>query len=66
MTLKAAAIARPLDILDASHLHIPLLVMLASLVLVILLAVPKGYLSRITGGILLAIYPLFIVAVLLF
>ncbi|MBE9156456.1 sodium:calcium antiporter [Nodosilinea sp. LEGE 06152] len=64
MTLGAAAIARPLTIVDASLLHFPLLVMLASLGLVIVLASFKGYLAKTAGATLLAAYPLFIIALL--
>ncbi|KAB1987236.1 hypothetical protein, partial [Haemophilus parainfluenzae] len=42
MTLGAAAVARPLQIVDAGVLHVPLLVMLASLGLVLGLASFKG------------------------
>lgn len=65
MTLGAAALARPLRIMDATHLHIPSLVMLAALLLVMLLAVPKGYLGRVAGGVLLGLYPLFVLTTLL-
>ena len=65
MTLGAAALARPLRIVDANHLHVPLIAMLASLVLVILLAVPKGYLGKAAGGVLLMAYPLFVIVILL-
>lgn len=65
MTLGAAALARPLHIVDATHLHIPSLAMLAALFLVILLAVPKGYLGRVAGGVLVGVYPLFVLATLL-
>jgi cation:H+ antiporter len=64
MTLGVAAIARPLKVLDANLLHIPLIVMLASLILVILLAIPRGSLGRVGGGILLLLYPLFVVTIL--
>ncbi len=64
MTLGAAAIARPLTILDASLLHFPLLVMLGSLTLVILLAAFNGSLGKVAGGFLVAAYPLFIIALL--
>lgn len=64
MTLGAAALVRPLKILNAAQLHIPLLLMLASLVLVTGLAMPKGVLGKWSGGILLAIYPLVIFAML--
>lgn len=65
MTLGAAALVRPLQILDATSLHTPLLLMLASLSLVILLAVPYGYLNRVSGGILVAAYPLVVTTMLL-
>jgi len=64
MTLGVAAIARPLKVLDTNLLHIPLIVMLASLILVILLAIPRGSLGRVGGGILLLLYPLFVVTIL--
>jgi cation:H+ antiporter len=64
MTLGAAAVARPLTILDADLLHFPLFVMLGSLTLVILLAAFKGSLGRVAGGFLVAAYPLFIIALL--
>jgi len=63
MTLGVAAIARPLKVLDTNLLHIPLIVMLASLILVILLAIPRGSLGRVGGGILLLLYPLFVVTI---
>jgi len=65
MTLGAAALAHPLKIVDANHLHIPLVAMLTSLVLVILLATPKGYLGKAAGGVLLIAYPLFVIVILL-
>ena len=64
MTLGAAAIARPLQILNVTSLHTPLLLMLASLVLVLVLAVPSGSLPRLAGGILLAAYPVVVLALL--
>jgi cation:H+ antiporter len=66
MTLGAGALAHPLQIIDTNRLHFPLIAMLASLILVLLLALPKGRIDRLAGGILLATYPLFIIAVLLF
>jgi len=66
MTLGAAAIARPLKILDASLLHFPLVVMLGSLALVILLASFRGYLGKTAGFVLVAAYPLFILAIVIF
>ncbi len=65
MTLGAAAVIRPLKILDASHLHLPSLAMLAALGLVIFFAAQKGYLSKLAGGVLLALYPLFVFLILL-
>jgi cation:H+ antiporter len=64
MTLGAAALVRPLKIVDASLLHLPLIVMLASLGLVIILASFKGYLGRTASIVLLAAYPLFLLALL--
>ncbi len=64
MTLGAAAIARPLKILDASLLHFPLIAMMGSLALVIVLASFKGYLDKAAGVILLAAYPLFLIILL--
>lgn len=64
MTLGVAAIARPLTILDANFLHLPLLMMLASLVLVIALAAPKGSLGKVAGGFLLGAYPLAVLVML--
>ncbi len=65
LTLGAAAIARPLKILDASLLHFPLIVMLGSLGLVMVLASFQGYLHKTAGFILLAAYPLFFITLLL-
>lgn len=65
LTLGAAAIARPLKIVDASLLHSPLIIMLSSLGLVIILALFKGQLHKTAGGILLAAYPLFLIIVML-
>jgi cation:H+ antiporter len=65
MTLGAGAVAHPLSILDAQSLHVPWLAMLAALALVVLLAARKGRLDRSDGVILLAVYPVFVLAVLL-
>lgn len=65
MTLGAGALARPLVITDASALHLPWLMMLASLGLVLLLALPRRRLDRWSGITLLAAYPLFLVSVVL-
>lgn len=64
MTLGAGALARPLQITDASALHGPWLAMLASLVLVIALALPARRLDRRAGVALLAAYPCFVALVL--
>lgn len=64
MTLGAAAIARPLKILDASLLHFPLIVMLGSLALVMVLAL-RGRLNKTAGLILLSAYPIFVIALLI-
>lgn len=65
MTLGAAAVIRPLFITDATLLHQPAIAMLLALVLVILLAAPQQHLSQVSGGILLAIYPVTLIAMLL-
>lgn len=64
MTLGVAAIVRPLTVLDASQLHRPLLAMMACLILVILLALPKQHLGRRAGWVLVAAYPVFIMLTL--
>lgn len=58
MTLGAAALARPLALVDTASLHKPLAVMMASYVVVVILAVVRGRIGRIAGGLLLAAYPL--------
>lgn len=65
MTLGAGALARPLVLVDAAMLHVPLLLMIGSLALVILLAVRRGQLSQTESLILLAAYPAFVAYVLL-
>lgn len=57
MTLGAAALSRPLKLSDAAALHKPLVVMMASFLLVILIALISGRLNRLTGLLLLAAYP---------
>jgi cation:H+ antiporter len=64
MTLGAGALARPLQVLGADQLHLPLLAMLGALVAVLALALPTGRLSRPAGALLLAAYPAFIALVL--
>ena len=63
-TLGAGAIARPLVMTDSGLLHLPLLLMLVSLLSVVLLAAQRQQLSRADGIALLAGYPLFVTAVL--
>ncbi|WP_017302377.1 sodium:calcium antiporter [Nodosilinea nodulosa] len=62
MTLGAAAVVNPLTIVDATLLHAPILVMLASLALVMMLASVNGDLDRVAGGVLMAAYPLFVIS----
>ena len=64
MTLGAGALARPLVLADAAVLHLPVLAMLAALTIVILLASRRGQLGRSEGGLLLALYPVFVALVL--
>lgn len=64
MTLGAAALVRPLKILNAAQLHFPLLIMLASLALAIGLALPTGVLGKRSSVVLLAAYPIVIFAML--
>ena len=65
MTLGAAAAVRPLRVTDATQLHLPMLAMLAALVGVLALAVPRRELRLRHGVVLLAAYPVYIVLVLL-
>jgi cation:H+ antiporter len=64
MTLGAGALARPLTVLGADQLHLPLLAMLGALLFVLALALPTGRLTRPAGALLLAAYPAFIALVL--
>ncbi|HUY06935.1 MAG TPA: hypothetical protein VMU99_06725 [Acidimicrobiales bacterium] len=64
MTLGAAALVRPLSVSDATRLRLPGMIMLGSLLLVIVLGWPGRYLGRRAAVVLLACYPLFIVAAL--
>ncbi len=66
MTLGAAALVRPLRLINASTLHMPLIFMLAALGLVILLAARRRELSHTAGVLLLLAYPVFLVLVILF
>jgi cation:H+ antiporter len=60
MTLGAAAVITPLDIADASLLHIPMLGMLAALGLVLALGSRTGRLARSDAAVLLCGYVLFV------
>jgi cation:H+ antiporter len=64
MTLGAGALARPLRITDAASLHGPWVAMIASIALVVLLAQRSQTLTRAHGIVLLACYPIFVIAVL--
>ncbi len=64
MTLGAGALARPLVLTDAAVLHVPFLLMLGSLAILILLASRRGQLGRAEGGLLLALYPVFVALIL--
>ncbi len=61
-TLGAGALARPLAITDAASLHVPWLLMLGALALVLALAAPRRRLTRPAGVVLLACYPVFVLA----
>jgi cation:H+ antiporter len=60
MTLGAGALARPLVLTEAEVLHLPLILMLASLALVVLLAARRRQLGRVEAAVLLAAYPIFV------
>jgi cation:H+ antiporter len=64
MTLGAGALARPLQVVDADVLHRPWLLMIGSLSLVVALGWRPGRLGRVSGAVCLALYPVFVVAVL--
>lgn len=65
MTLGAAALVRPLVIERPSVLHVPLGLMLASLVLVVLLGLRRGQIGRGGGVLLVSLYPVFLAIALL-
>jgi cation:H+ antiporter len=65
MSLGAAALVRPLSIADASLLHGPLVIMLAALVAVVAVAVPRARVGRTGAIVLIAAYPVFLVSVVL-
>jgi cation:H+ antiporter len=60
MTLGAAALARPLVLVNVHQLHLPLLAMLASLLLVIGLAGPRKVLTRAHAVALFFAYGVFL------
>jgi cation:H+ antiporter len=60
MTMGTAALARPLALQDAAHMHLPFVLMNATLALVIVLALRKRQLGRLIGLGLLASYALYI------
>lgn len=62
MTLGAGALARPLELIDARALHLPWLLMLLALGAV-LIAGHRGTIDRTAGRILIACYPVFVLAV---
>ncbi len=65
MTLGAGALVRPLVIADAGFLHVPWLLMVASMALVVGLAAGRrGTLDRPAGVILLVAYPLVLLIML--
>lgn len=64
MTLGAAAVARPVVLQNANQLHIPLLVMLASLALIILISRPRKVLTRAHSVALFILYGIFVFEVL--
>jgi cation:H+ antiporter len=64
MTLGAAALVRPLAIADAHRLHVPAMQMLAALALVVVLGLRRRSLTRADGILLLALYPCFLLSVL--
>ncbi len=64
MTLGVAALVRPLEVVDASRLHAPAVLMLLALALVVVLGAARGVLTRRHGMLLLALYPVFLVYVI--
>ncbi len=65
MSLGAAALARPLHIDDPSALRVPLLAMVLALGVIVVLARRFGVLDRRHGALLLALYPVFVLFVVL-
>jgi len=65
MTLGAAALIKPLRIIDTAPLRLPMLAMLAALAAVLTLAARGNALHRRHGLMLLAAYPVFVIVALL-
>lgn len=65
MTLGAAAVVKPLRVVDASVLHPSMVVMIAALAIVMMLVLRHHRLSRRDGWLLLALYPAFIAVALI-
>ena len=65
MTLGAGALARPLQLTDATLLRVPWLAMVAALALVVALAWGRDHLDRARGVVLLVAYPVVIGALLI-
>ena len=65
MTLGAGALARPLELTDATVLRVPWLAMIAALVLVVALAWGRDHIDRARGVVLLVAYPVVIGALLI-
>lgn len=65
MTLGAAAVVRPLRVTDAALLNGPMIAMLVALAAVLVLAARHRQLSRTSGLVLLAAYPVFVAVALL-
>ena len=65
MTLGASALARPLHVMHSSRLHLPLVTMIAALLIALGLGWRRHALSRSAGIVLVACYPVFVIAVLI-
>lgn len=64
MSLGVGALVKPLTVVDAAPLHLPWITMTAALVVVLALAWRPQQLDRARGVALLALYPVFVAAVL--
>jgi cation:H+ antiporter len=65
MSLGVGALVSPIRIADADLLHLPLLAMLALLALAIVLALRRGSLDRRDAVVMIAGYPVFVLAVVI-